>query len=90
MKTKEFIYELERRTGVPGHVCKRVVRACLALIVESVCVRGRVGFVNFGVFESVIKKETVGRNPRTGERVPIPEQQACAVQAGKGLQGGSV
>jgi DNA-binding protein HU-beta len=48
-----------------------VVEAVVDAIIREVASGGRVGITGFGIFERVDRAPRTGRNPRTGERVPI-------------------
>lgn len=47
------------------------VEAVVDAIIREVAEGGRVGITGFGIFERVDRAPRTGRNPRTGERVPI-------------------
>ena len=42
--------------------------------------------VGFGTFSVVDRKASIGRNPRTGERIQIPASRQPKFKAGKGLK----
>jgi integration host factor subunit beta len=41
---------------------------------------------NFGVFEVKVRDARMGRNPRTGEEVPISEKRVATFKPGKALK----
>jgi DNA-binding protein HU-beta len=45
-----------------------------------------VRLVGFGTFNVVNRKASVGRNPRTGEKIQIPASRQPKFKAGKGLK----
>jgi integration host factor subunit beta len=47
---------------------------------------GRAEIRGFGAFSVNIRPSRVGRNPRTGEKVKVPEKQAPHFKAGKELK----
>ena len=47
---------------------------------------GKVQFVGFGTFEVVERAAREGRNPQTGETMPIPASKAPRFKAGKALK----
>jgi DNA-binding protein HU-beta len=49
------------------------VEAVVDAIIREVAAGGRVGITGFGIFERVDRAPRTGRNPRTGERVPIAD-----------------
>lgn len=49
------------------------VDALMSIIMESVVAGEKVQLTGFGTFERKERKARTGRNPTTGETVPIPE-----------------
>ena len=45
-----------------------------------------VRLVGFGTFSVARRKASEGRNPRTGEKIDIPESNQAKFKAGKGLK----
>jgi DNA-binding protein HU-beta len=60
-----------------------VVTAAIEQIVLAVVKGDRVTLAGFGSFESRVRKERHGRNPRTGERMEIPARSVPVFKAGK-------
>jgi nucleoid DNA-binding protein len=61
-----------------------VVQKTLDYISEALASGNKVELRNFGVFEVIIRKPRVGRNPNKPEnRVPIPARSAVKFKAGK-------
>lgn len=52
---------------------ERVVEHVFATIQKAVVSGDKVSLGGFGIFEKKVRKGRVGRNPRTGEAVNIPE-----------------
>ena len=46
----------------------------------------KVQIVGFGAFETKVRAERMGRNPKTGEDIPIPATKVPAFKAGKALK----
>lgn len=67
---------------------ERVVNQVLDTLQRAIVEHGFLKIQGFGVFEVVDVPERQGRNPRTGESIPIPGAQGREVQAGKGTAGG--
>ena len=64
-----------------------VVQKTLDQISESLAKGGKVELRNFGVFEVVIRKARVGRNPRNPHTdVPIPAHAQVKFKAGKEMK----
>jgi integration host factor subunit alpha len=59
------------RIGLPRNECSALVETVLAAISEA-AVRGEnIKISSFGTFMVRQKRERIGRNPKTGEEVPI-------------------
>jgi integration host factor subunit beta len=61
----------------------RVIQAAFDVITDSLAQGKRLEIRNFGVFEVKTRDARIGRNPRTGEEVPIPEKRVATFKAGK-------
>jgi integration host factor subunit beta len=82
--TKRDISErVARKTGIPQAQVKEAVQALFDEIVEELIQGERLEFRNFGVFEVVERKARTGRNPKTGERVPVPAKKVVNFRMGK-------
>ena len=52
-------------------------------IIETLATEGRVELRNFGAFAVKRRKARAGRNPRTGEKVSVPERLTVTFKAGR-------
>lgn len=55
----------------------------LSMIKTAVIAEGKIVLKGFGTFRTIETKERVGRNPRTGEEVIIPETIRVRFKASK-------
>ena len=55
-------------------------------IVEQLAAGGRVELRGFGAFSVRSREARIGRNPRTGEAVPVPAKQVVYFKAGKEIR----
>jgi len=62
---------------------KRIVQMTFDLIVKTLVTDGRIELRNFGVFEVKLRKSRQARNPKTSERVEVPERKVVTFQPGK-------
>jgi nucleoid DNA-binding protein len=46
-------------------------------LVQSLVDKKPVRLANFGTFETYTAKAYTGRNPRTGDAVPVPSKERC-------------
>jgi nucleoid DNA-binding protein len=61
---------------------KKVVQKTFDTIVESLARGERVELRNFGIFKVKTRKGRMGRNPRTGESVAIPDKKVVSFKSG--------
>lgn len=73
-------------TGLTKADSARALEAMMKGITEGLKKEGKVVLTGFCTFASVDKKETTGRNPRTGETVIIPARVAVSIKAGTKLK----
>lgn len=71
MNKAELIARLEPRLG--RREASEAVDLVVDAIIREVAAGGTVTITGFGTFEPVHRAARTGRNPRTGERVPIPD-----------------
>lgn len=64
----------------------RVVSHVLDMLKESIVKHGSLKIQSFGVFEVVDVPARQGRNPRTGESIPISAHKAVKFRPGKELR----
>ena len=84
MKKSELITKIsENNQYLTLKDVDRIVNSILTEISLQLENGGRVEIRNFGVFDIKTRKAHVGRNPRTGESVDVPEKLALYFKAGK-------
>ena len=59
-----------------------VVQGTLDIIVNALTGKQTIELRNFGVFKVKTRKAKKGRNPRTGEEVPVPERNTVVFKPG--------
>ncbi len=67
---------------------KEIVQTVLEAIRNELIVGGEVRLVGFGTFSVKTRAAGEGRNPRTGEKIHIPERRIPGFKAGKDLRDG--
>jgi len=83
-RTKREIAEsVARRTAQTQLITKAVIQKLLDEMVEELAKGNKLEFRDFGVFEVVMRKPRVGRNPRTGQRVEVPEKRVVTFTMGR-------
>ncbi len=82
MTKKEIVLKIAEETGLKQTDVKIVVQKTLDHIIESLSKGHTVELRNFGVFKIKSRRPRIGRNPKTGQTVPIPERKVVAFKAG--------
>ncbi|MCD6228496.1 MAG: integration host factor subunit beta [Candidatus Omnitrophica bacterium] len=82
MTKRDIVLKISEACGVKQTVVKRIVQGTFDAILESLQRGERVEIRNFGVFFLKKRKRKIGRNPKTGEVVPIPERVVVVFKPG--------
>lgn len=80
---KELIERIADATGTKRVLVKRVIQQFLDEIVEELGNGNRLEFRDFGVFESKHRAARVAQNPKTLERVMVPEKRTVKFKIGR-------
>ena len=82
MTKKEIVLKIAEEADLKQTDVKRVVQKTFDHIIESLFRGETVELRNFGVFKVKTRKPRIGRNPKTGTTVPIPERRVVSFKAG--------
>ena len=82
MTKKDIVLRVASETGLKQLDVKKVVQRSLDAIVESLAKGDTVELRNFGIFKVKSRKGRTGRNPRTGEKVPVPPKRVVTFKPG--------
>jgi nucleoid DNA-binding protein len=82
MTKKDIVLRVASETGLKQLDVKRVVQRSLDAIVDSLSKGDTVELRNFGIFKVKSRKGRTGRNPRTGEKVPVPPKRVVTFKPG--------
>jgi nucleoid DNA-binding protein len=82
MTKKEIVVKIAEEAGLKQIDVKEVVQRTLDCITEALAKGETVELRNFGVFKVKSRRPRMGRNPKTGDAVPIPEKKSVAFKAG--------
>jgi DNA-binding protein HU-beta len=82
----DIINRVADRTGVPRLKAEQAVDALFHSMKAALTRGDRIELRGFGVFVVKPRKRGVGRNPRTGQEVPIPSGKAIRFKPGKEMQ----
>lgn len=65
-----------------------VIDRFLSAMTTAVLKGDRIEFRDFGVFEPVTRKARIAQNPKTLEKVQVPERRSLRFKVGKDLKAG--
>ena len=82
MTKKDIVTKVSNDTNVAQVDVKKVVQRTLDVVVESLERGETVELRNFGVFKVKNRRGRIGRNPRTGEEVQVPEKKVVVFKPG--------
>ena len=82
MTKKEIVMKIAEEADIKQVDVKKVVQRTLEHIMDSLAKGETVELRNFGVFKVKTRRSRMGRNPKTGEGVPIPERKVVTFKAG--------
>lgn len=86
MTKRELVMDVAERLGFTQNEVADVIQTTLEAITDSLARGQRIEIRNFGVFEVKTREARVGRNPRTGQEVPISEKRVASFKPGKALK----
>lgn len=86
MNKNELILRIAEETALPRKTVEIALNATFNQITQAMAQGERVQIVGFGSFETKERAERIGRNPRTGEEVPIPSATVPVFKPGKALK----
>lgn len=86
MTKKEIVKTISDEIGLTQLKTKEIVQKTFDAIVETLCDEGRIELRNFGVFEVKRRAARKARNPRTGDKVDVPEKFVVTFKPGKEME----
>ncbi|MBD3264243.1 MAG: integration host factor subunit beta [Candidatus Omnitrophica bacterium] len=82
MRKRDIVLSISQDTGIKQVVVKEVVQKTFDTILKALKEGNRIELRNFGVFQVKKRKKRVGRNPKTGEVIPVPERYTVVFKPG--------
>lgn len=79
---RDIVIRVSELTGLKQADVKEVLQKGLEHIVESLVRGENVELRNFGVFKAKTRRPRRGRNPKTGEEVPVPQRRVVSFRPG--------
>ena len=86
MTKKEIVKTISEEIGLTQLKTKEIVQKTFDAIVETLVTDGRIELRNFGVFEVKKRAARKARNPRTGDKVDVPEKFVVTFKPGKAME----
>ena len=86
MTRREIVRSISEDLSLTQQKTKQIVRKVFEAILNTLVEEGRVELRNFGVFEVKQRAPRKARNPRTGEKVFVPEKSVVTFKPGQIMQ----
>ena len=86
MNKTELIAAVAEKADVSKKDAEAAITATVEAITQALTQGEKVQLVGFGSFEVKTRAARVGRNPKTGEEIPIAEAKLPVFKAGKALK----
>jgi integration host factor subunit beta len=83
---KEIVKTISEEIGMTQLKTKEIVQKTFDAIVETLVEDKRIELRNFGVFEVKKRAARKARNPRTGDKVFVPEKYVVTFKPGKEME----
>lgn len=86
MNKTELINAVADKTQLSKKDAEAAITATVEAIAEALTREEKVQLVGFGSFEVKTRAARVGRNPKTGTKIEIPQTKTPVFKAGKALK----
>lgn len=86
MTKRELVIRVSNKLGMTQSEVAKVIETTFESISESLAQGKRWELRDFGVFEVKTRASRIGRNPRTGDQVPVPERRVVTFRPGKKMK----
>lgn len=86
MNKTELVAAMADQAGLSKKDAENALKAFTDVVAKELKNGGKVQLVGFGTFEVSERKAREGRNPQTGEAMPIAASKAPKFKAGKALK----
>jgi nucleoid DNA-binding protein len=84
MTKRDLVIKIAKDTGLKQSDVMQVVQSTLDIITDELAQGNGIEFRNFGVFEIMVRKPRIGRNPNEPDQtVEIPERVVVKFKPGK-------
>lgn len=86
MTKRELVIRVANSLGMTQSDVSRIIENTFDTLAKSLAQGERWELRDFGVFEVKIRASRIGRNPRTGDEVPVPERRVVTFRPGKQMK----
>ena len=82
MTKKDIVMKISTDTNIKQIDVKKVVQMAFDIIIDALAKGEKIELRNFGVFKTKSRKGRMGRNPRTGDQVPVQPKRVALFKPG--------
>ena len=86
MTKRELVIRVANQLGMTQSDVAKVIEGTFETISRALAEGKRWELRDFGVFEVKTRASRIGRNPRTGDQVPVPERRVVTFRPGKKMK----
>ncbi len=86
MNKSELVDRMTEQANVPRKRAEQLVNLVFDAMTAALAVGDRIEIRGFGSFVSKQYRARIGRNPRTGESIPVPQKRLPFFKVGKELR----
>ena len=86
MTKRELVIRVANTLGMTQSDVAKVIEGTFDTISRALAEGERWELRDFGVFEVKTRASRIGRNPRTGDQVPVPERKVVTFRPGKKMK----
>jgi len=86
MTKRELVIRVANRLGMTQSDVAKIIEGAFETISHNLALGHRWELRDFGVFEVKTRASRIGRNPRTGDQVPVPERKVVTYRPGKRMK----
>ena len=86
MNKQDLVNSISEKSGLTKKDVETVLNSFLGEVTDALSAGEKVQLIGFGTFETRTRSARVGRNPQTGETLPIPASKVPAFKAGNKLK----
>ncbi|MCC6487357.1 MAG: integration host factor subunit beta [Candidatus Hydrogenedentes bacterium] len=86
MTKRELVIRVANMLGMTQSDVAKIIEGTFDTISQTLAEGQRWELRDFGVFEVKTRASRIGRNPRTGDQVPVPERRVVTFRPGKKMK----